>query len=114
MRELGDRPDVASLDLRGRNVLLAAREEDLRQPLVAATVEVGEVLVRLDRARDDLEVADPAELVTACAEDECLGRLPRVAFGGRRQPPHRRHPCPYPGQLRPPPTHSAPHLSPLD
>ncbi len=99
MRELGDRSDVAGLDLRGGNVLLAAREEDLRQPLVAAPVEVGQVLVSLDRAGDDLEVADPAELVTACAEDERLRRLSRVAFGGRQQLSDRRHQRPYAEQL---------------
>ena len=73
--ELGRRSDVAGLDLRRRYVLLAAREEDLRQALVGAAVDVREVLVGLDRSSHDLEVADASELVAAGAEDERLRRL---------------------------------------
>ena len=91
MSQLGDRPDVSGVDLAGGHMLLAAREEDLRQPLIAAAVEVGEVLVGLDGTGQDLEVADPAELVTAGAEDERLRRLARVAFGRRQQLGDGRH-----------------------
>src|SRR6266699_1087978 len=65
VRQLGHGADVAGVDLGRRHVLLAARVEDLGQALVAAAVEVRQVLIRLDRARDDLEVADLTELVAA-------------------------------------------------
>jgi hypothetical protein len=49
------------------------------------------VLVGLDGARNDLEVADAAELVSARAEDERFGRLLGVALGGRQELAHGRH-----------------------
>src|SRR2546428_4981945 len=99
MRELGHGADGAGPDLCRRNVLLAAREEDLREALVAATVEIRQVLVRLDRAGHDLEVAHPAELVAAGAEDERFRGFGQVAFGGRQQLRDRRHQSPHAEQL---------------
>src|SRR5207245_6617851 len=66
--QLRDRADVAGVDFGRSNVLLAPREEDLRQALIAAAVPVGEGLVGLDRTGHDLEVADAAELVATGAE----------------------------------------------
>ena len=50
MHELGRGRDVAGVDLGRRNVLLATREEDLRQPLLAAAGEVGQMGVCLQAA----------------------------------------------------------------
>src|ERR1700730_5670324 len=75
MGELGHGTDVACAQLSRGHVLLAAWKEDLGQALLTAAAEIGQMLVRLDRAGDDLEIADPAELVAAGAEDEGLRRL---------------------------------------
>ncbi len=99
VRQLGHGADVAGVDLGRRHVLLAARVEDLGQALVAAAVEVRQVLIRLDRARDDLEVADLPELVAAGAEHERLGRLVGLALSGGQQLGDRRHQRPHAEQL---------------
>src|SRR5438128_866193 len=81
--ELGGGCDVARVHLGGGDMLLAARQEDLRQPLLAAAADVGEVSIGLHGAGHDLEVADTAELVAASAEDECLDRLVGLGVGRR-------------------------------
>ena len=85
VRQLGRCADVACPDLCCGDVLLSAREEDLRQPLLAATGQVGQVRVGLDRAGHDFEVADSAELVAARAEHERFHGFVRLDVRWRHQ-----------------------------
>ena len=109
--ELGHGADVAGVDLGRGHVVLASRVEDLREALVTAPVQVGQVLVGLDRAGDDLEVADPPELVTAGAEHEGPGRLVWLALGRRQELRDRRHQGPHAKKLRGRRAHDRGHLA---
>jgi hypothetical protein len=80
-------------------MLLAAREEDLREPFLAAAGQVGQVRVDLDRAGYDLEVADSTELVAARAEHECLRGLVGLHVRRRHQLLDRGHQRPHAQQL---------------
>src|ERR671936_794741 len=80
-------------------MLLAAREEDLRKPLVTAAAEVRQVGVGLDSAGQNLEVADAAELVAAGAEYERLDRVVRLHLRRRHQLCDGRHQGAYAKEL---------------
>src|SRR5207253_969895 len=58
VRELGRGRDIAGVNLGCGHVLLAAREEDLREALLASPAQVGEVGISLQRAGEHLEIAD--------------------------------------------------------
>ncbi len=98
--ELGDGADVAGVHLRRRDVFLAPRKKDLRQPFVDAAAEVGEVHIGFDRSRDDLEVADATELVAAGAEHKRFRRLVGLTLGRRQELAYGRHERSHAQQLR--------------
>src|SRR5689334_12756760 len=98
--ELGRGGYVPRGDLGRGDVLLASWEEDLGQALLAATAQVRQVGVGLDRAGKHLEVAHAPELVAAGAEDERLDRLVRLGRRRRHQLGDRGHQRPYAEQLR--------------
>ena len=99
MRELGRGRDVAGANLGRGHVLFAAREEDLREALLASPAQVGEVGIRLQRAGEHLEIADTTELVAAGAEDEGLDGLVRLDLRRRHELRDRRHQGPHAQQL---------------
>src|SRR5437879_5343684 len=72
-------------------MLLTAGKEDLSKPLLAAAAEVGQMGVGFDRSRDNLEVADAAELIATGAEDKGLDGSVRLCLGRRHELRDRRH-----------------------
>ena len=59
--ELGDRADLAGLQLADRLLVLAVDEQELADPLVLAAVRVPGVALAVERAREDAQVGQPAD-----------------------------------------------------
>ena len=60
--QLGDRADLAGLELAGRLLLLAVEQQQLADPLVLAPVGVPGVALAVERAREDPQVGQPADV----------------------------------------------------
>ena len=59
--ELGDGADLARLELADRLLLLAVEQQQLADALVLAAARVPDVVLRVERARQDPEVGQPAD-----------------------------------------------------
>ena len=59
--QLGDRADLAGLELADRLLLLAVEQQQLADPLVLAAGRVPDVGLRMERARQDAQVGQPAD-----------------------------------------------------
>ena len=59
--QLGDRPDLAGLELADRLLLLAVEQEQLADPLVLVAGRVPDVGLRVERAGQHAQVGQPAD-----------------------------------------------------
>ena len=92
--QLGDRADLAGLELADRLLLLAVEQQQLADPLVLAAGRVPDVGLRVERARQDAQVGQPPD-------ERVGGRLEhadeqRAVLVGRDLD-RRRRPCRWPG-----------------
>ncbi len=84
-RELGDRADLAGLELADRLLVLAMEEEELAHPLVLVAVRVPGVDLAVERAAQDAQVGQPPDERVRCRledpGDELAGRIRRDGGG---------------------------------